>query len=155
MVQSITKDENEKFKFEGLLTGRTEIDTVSKLNLGKIWSATGAKFVGSGAAVTGVEPEGHIQVDANRTLICPVELPNGVTVTKAKIWGDNTGLTWTLYRCPIGDANVEAMASAVHGTEDTTITEPVIDNNTYRYFFHSGTLTSGDKLWGARITYTT
>jgi len=81
---------------------------------------------------------------------CPVFLPHGAVVTGAVVYGD-FGVDWILYRS-IGYGGV-VMATAGASIEDTTITNPEINNEDYQYFF----LVPADSnfIWGARIKYTT
>ena len=84
----------------------------------------------------------------------PVYLPDGATVTAAVVYGDFAGNDWWLYRAPINDpTNLTEMATGALGTEDTTITQPLVDNSAYRYFLMV-LLSNNKKIIAARIKYT-
>lgn len=98
---------------------------------------------------------GAVRSDAaTKNFLAPVFLPQGAVVTGAIVTGSNTANTWTLYRNTIADAESAeaAMAGAVIGTEDTTIANATIDNDTYFYFLNAS-ITSGHRAWAGKITY--
>jgi len=82
----------------------------------------------------------------------PVELPNGITITEVIVYGAISGETWTFNRADF-DNNITSQATAVIGTEDTSITNPIVDNENYQYFLTTTSLDNGDIINGARITY--
>ena len=43
------------------------------------------------------------------------------------------------------------MATANFNSEDTTITEPVVNNADYRYWIDTSTIDTGDQIWGVKI----
>ena len=85
----------------------------------------------------------------------PVDLPHGAVVTACVVYGNDTGKTWTLNRANNNAGEtIAAMATAAFNTEDSSISNATIDNETYTYFLHTNCGT-GDDIDGARITYTT
>jgi len=126
----------------------------------KYWSRPGNGFIA-------LDPQkdnytraitGELIADEN-ALDCmvAVNLPNECTVTAAVIYG-NLGLsdkTWELHGAKITDLAQIALASAAGNTEDTSITNAVIDNTLYAYCLHITDLDNTDEIYGARITYTT
>ncbi len=92
----------------------------------------------------------------NINCICPVNLPDGATVTAVVVYGNAaaTAETWYLSRVAFSDKARTAMATGAIETEDTTISNPVIDNSLYGYFFRTSSLDIDNEIWGAEITYT-
>jgi len=90
-------------------------------------------------------------------LTAPVSLPDGVEITAAIVNG-NAGAsaeTWNLTRIKLSDATLDVMATAAINTEDTSIiSDAIVDNDTYAYFFYTSSIDNGDSIYGARITYT-
>ena len=85
----------------------------------------------------------------------PVFLPHGATVTSVIVKGDAPGETWELRRWKIVDPGASSsLASAPIDAEDNTITNPVIDNENYAYFFQTSTINAENPIEGARIKYT-
>jgi len=86
----------------------------------------------------------------------PVFLPHGAVVTNVFVDG-NAGASaesWELERMEIASPVAEGMASANIGTADATISNATINNQTYMYHIITSSLDTGDKIYGARITYT-
>ena len=82
-----------------------------------------------------------------------VSLPQGAVITGVIVYGSNATKTWRLRRVTLsGGANSE-LATANVNTEDTTITNPTIDNSLYTYFLQAEE--TGHNVFGGRITYTT
>ena len=92
--------------------------------------------------------------DENDIFLAPVSLPNGATVTKVIVYGSESDETWGLVRTNLNAETGAAMATANVNTEDTTITNPTIDNSTYDYHFWTQYWNLNEKIYGARITYT-
>jgi len=85
-----------------------------------------------------------------------VQLPQGATVTSCICYGNAgaTGESWYLQEITIGGTTTVTMATAAFGTEDVTITNPTIDNETYSYVLVSDPIDTGDIIYGTLITYT-
>ena len=141
-----------------LITGTTLIeDKRASGTSGLIWSCPGTNFVTSSVTADGAyNPDGDITAqDAAVVFFAPVFLPNGATITKVVVFGSDTAETWTLSRRVMStNGSGESMASAVIGTEDTSITEPIVDNSTYAYFLTTSSMETNDEVNGARIIYT-
>lgn len=97
----------------------------------------------------------------NHELMAAVELPHGAVVTGVIVYGDAaaaSGITMNLIRTTLSTGvAATTMASSAVNTEDTTISEATIDNQTYSYFLAAGVneFDTDDTIFGARITYTT
>jgi len=88
-------------------------------------------------------------------MIADIYLPNGAVITNAVVYGSDATESWYLYRAEINSTAAGAeMATAAIGTEDITITNPTVDNSTYKYWIYTTQLENPDLLYGARITYT-
>ena len=144
-----------------LITGTTLIED-KRTGTGLVWSTPGVSFkpaAPQGDVVTNSITVGSAASAAtDLEFVCPVELPNGATVTGAIVYGNAAaiaGITWTLFRVD-HTVSAAAMASAAVGTEDTTISNEVINNNDFFYFFScaSNEWDDGDTIHGARIIYT-
>ena len=126
------------------------------------WSIAGALFHAEQPDVQDVlrvQTRGYIDVSAgNVPLFAQVNLPHGATVTAAVVYGNvgATDETWTLYREELNASDVgEALGTAFVGTEDTSISNGIVDNSTYKYWFVCVSMETNDRIFGARITYTT
>jgi len=119
----------------------------------------------AGLAFTTINPDvddvikqnGYIQASANGIILQGgISLPNGATITGAKVYGNAASQddTWYLRYTALSNGSYTTMATAVIGTEDTSITNPVIDNTLYGYYFTTTALDIGDRIYGARISYT-
>ena len=140
----------------------TELYVDSKVAIVKgthYWSCSGNAFSAQYPDVNDVKRSitGKIITSADGiNLICPVNLPNGATVTGVIVYGNAaaTAETWYLSRNAFSDGTRSEMAESAIETEDATISNPVIDNSLYSYFLRTTTLDTNDEIWGARITYT-
>lgn len=95
-----------------------------------------------------------ITAQAGEDDVCAsVNIPNGAIVTGAIVYGTDTGETWLLRRVKLDDQTDATMATAAIDTEDTSISNATIDNNTYGYFLTAGA-GAADIIHGAKITYT-
>jgi len=86
----------------------------------------------------------------------PVFLPHGAVITAVEVFGNAAASaeTWYLSRGNLSTGASSDMGIANINTEDTSISNATIDNNTYCYWFNTSSLDSGDDIWGARIIYT-
>lgn len=123
------------------------------------WSCAGVHFDATNPDVDDVEksPTGYIEATGNGIFFhVAVFLPQGATITGVEIFG-NAGASaevWELQRITLSGGATSVLASAAINTEDTSITTPIIDNATYAYYFNTSSLDTGDRIYGARITYT-
>lgn len=137
-----------------------EAKAACKLNGTLYCSIPGTEFIGQNAYEADIDYDtssGAVTADTdNVDLVAPVNLPDGATVTGAIVYG-NAGAqaeTWELRRVKLSDASNSQMATAAIGTEDTSISDAVIDNETYAYFIVTSTLDTNDTVYGARISFT-
>ena len=82
-----------------------------------------------------------------------VSLPHGAVVTAVLVNGSDATNTWILWRATLEGATDEQMATANVDTEDTSISNAIINNSTHVYFLRVN-LGDDDQVGGARITYT-
>lgn len=124
------------------------------------WSCAGSNFIARNPDTDQVRidhDEGDIYPQEDGIQFgAPVFLPHGAVVTAVIVFGDAAAAaeSWTLNKDDIDDINTTAMATANINTQDTTITDPTINNNLYRYYFRTTTLDTSDTIYGARIRYT-
>lgn len=138
-----------------LILGTTIIeDKRATGTVGVIWSTPGSNFI-TGADQAYAIAGGRVQniAGAAKTFYKSVELPNGATITKVIVYSDGTE-TWSLKRETINGTGTETMATAAAGTEEVSIIEGLIDNNTYKYWLQIAPL-NNEWVHGARIIYTT
>ena len=125
------------------------------------WSCAAANFHATAPDSDGIlltTGSNQIEVDTGDDVIfvAPVSLPQGAVVTAAIVYMNAAGETWTLARADHArSSGVETMGTAAPSTEDTSISNATIDNNTYSYFFYTSTLSQSRFIFSARITYTT
>ena len=136
---------------------------VNLKNKTSYYSISGTKFR---AIAPDIQDVGYNSVNgavsssaADNTVQATVELPHGAVVTAFIVYGNagaEAGITCTLQRVD-SSLGTAALASAAVGTEDTSISNATIDNQTYNYLIimGAGEFDSGDQIRGARITYTT
>lgn len=90
------------------------------------------------------------------TVYCPVILPDGATVTACLVDGSAglTDETWTLWRIAHSDQSTAFMGQAAGNTEDTSISNAVIDHSLYSYVISLTNMYTADELYYARLKYT-
>ena len=82
-----------------------------------------------------------------------IQLPHGAVITGAIVYG-SAGLVWRLLRInAVG--NETEMAGGAINVQDTTITDATVDNANNAYVFEVIDLDTGEKIYNARIRYTT
>ena len=89
-------------------------------------------------------------------IYAPIFLPHGAVVKAVVVYGNagTNNATWYLMRSPNNAGSWTDMASAFCNTEDNTINFATIDNQNYGYFIYVTDVDFGDRIYGARITYT-
>lgn len=128
---------------------------VSLKNKTSFWSTAGVSFKPGDSTEAYNTTSGRYLSDSAQNAFVEVNLPHGAVVTAAIVYGADTE-SWLLSRIPIDNANSDiAMASAQFGTEDTSITSPIIDNENFAYYMRIVSMEDTDHIDGARITYTT
>ncbi len=80
-------------------------------------------------------------------------LPHGATITGVIVYGADSADTWTMSHVNSA-GSATTMASGTFGTEDTSITNPIIDNQQFSYMLQTGNVAVADDINGARVTYT-
>ena len=149
---------------EGFLEcdGSTVTDALSPIN-GQVIPNLNTNYVTiDSAAFQTQSPEddnrsilgGQIVANATITFMAPINIPNGAVVTAAIGYGSEADETWSLKRTTLTSGAVGTLASAVWGTEDTTISNATIDNSLYSYFVQSSSLDTTDVINGLRVTFT-
>lgn len=141
-----------------LITGTTLIEDKRKES-GKVWSCLGANFKAKHPDTDDVTyadgDDGDITTSgAGISLLAPVQLPDKAKVEKVIVYANVSTENWYLIKVKLtGGVATTSMASALLNTEDTTITEDVIDNSNYGYFLLTDGMDAADKIYGARIIY--
>ena len=125
---------------------------VSLKTLTRYWSCSGSNFVPEYWA----QVDNDFQYDENQ-VICgsttatnvyaPVFLPHGATITSIIVTGSDAGNTWNFYR----DNTIKATAAV--NTADTSITDPIVNNQSYTYTVRAA-LGTDDSISSCKITYT-
>ena len=127
----------------------------------KYWTCAGNNFVPANPDTDQVNyagDSGTVTADANGIYFAAqVNLPQGATVTGVVVYG-NAGATAEIYeleRIQLTDPSITVtMGSANIGAADTSITSPIVDNESYTYRIFTTSLDTGDIIYSARITYT-
>ncbi len=143
-----------------LITGTTLIEDKRSAISGRVWSCAGQVFRPSTDTVTFLNATGvDLFLENNdagdRMFHAAVHLPHGAKVTAVIVHGDDATDVWSLRRNPINEglaASTSVMATSTMGTEDTSITDDIIDNNTYCYSLLV-ILAQNKEVDGARIRF--
>lgn len=92
----------------------------------------------------------------NIDLFLGLNLPDGVTITDIVVEG-NAGAAsqmYVLYRVDLSDQTTSAIASAYVGTNDNSISYPVVDNSSYAYVVAVIGVDTNDEIYHCRVAYT-
>ena len=116
----------------------------------KFRQQAGANRVNVG--ISGVGGMLNSELGRTASFYAGVSLPNGATITGVIVYG--TFKVWELRRSKLSDVTGGTIATADDDVEDTTITTPIIDNESYCYIFRVVNLEVNEHIYGARITYT-
>jgi len=142
-----------------LITGTTLIED-KRSEKGEVWSATGVDFIAIDISLDDVNYDNSlwgeaVAVGSGIVFNCAVHLPNGATITSIKVFGNvgATAETYTLLRNNFAAGTAETLATANIGTEDTTISSAVINNEDFHYFIRTSSLDTTDTIYGAVIKY--
>ncbi len=148
-----------------LCNGATVNDPTSSYNGSAVPDLNTNYYTINSAAFTAASPDvNNVTIDVQKVradadgiqFSCPINLPNGATVT-AVIFNGNAGATaetWTLYSKILDGTTLTSMATAAFDTEDTTITSATIDNENANYGILTSTMDTNDEIYSGRITYT-
>lgn len=133
---------------------------VSLKNKTSYWSCPGVAFKTGTPLVDDVRisQAGVTTVDdttGNVYLHASVNLPQGAIVTGVIVYGDSSARNWQMFRITDHSAAGVIMASADVNTEDTSISYATIDNSQFSYTIWIVHIRNGEKIYGARVTYTT
>lgn len=93
---------------------------------------------------------------ANATItnaMAPIQLPHGASLSRVEVFGNDTGNTWNFSAM----SSTSSILTLVDGVSINDFSEPshTVDNSTSSYSFKITGMSTGDKIYGARITYTT
>jgi len=84
-----------------------------------------------------------------------VDLPSGAIITAFKSYPSASLTGIDLMRCALADTTSAVMASSDDGSEDTSITNPILDMESYFYMIYIINSTGSIKhIYGLRIQYT-
>ena len=133
-------------------------ETTTKTQVTKYWSVPGSAFQPTAEGEL-FDRAGIPSLAGNGGALAaawlPVTLPHGAVVTAVKVWGSDAADTWALYWTTLGTTGgASAMASNTMGNEDTTITDPAINNQTRCYWIETSAIANTESVDGAMITYT-
>ena len=137
----------------------TATETASTVT--KYWSTGGVGFLAQQPDTEDVNYNANGWGEATATgnaiaFTCAVYLPHNAVVTAITVFG-NAGAaaeTYTLERNDFAAGTPDEMAGANIGTEDASISNATINNNTHQYWINTSTLDANDIIYGVRITYT-
>jgi len=89
-------------------------------------------------------------------LMVGVHLPQGATVTGIIMTGNAgaTAVSYAMIRSAKDGSGTNTMAGAKIGTKDSTISNAVIDNNTYSYIVYTLAIDTDDAIYAIVIDYT-
>ena len=168
---------NKVFSTDNVLTGRTQIETsfgansddftidsnnvLNLKNKTSYWSCPGNNFHPTSPDTTdhSYDANGNMSWNDTGEAHAPVFLPEGAVVTAVAVYGNAdaaASAAWSLKRKDVDAESINStMASAAVNTADSSISNATTDNTTYSYHFAVEGLDVGDKIYGARITYTT
>lgn len=123
------------------------------------WSCAGTHFDASDPSNDDITKQdtGVVQANADGiTLVASVHLPDGATVTGVEVYGNAAAAaeSWSLIRYALDQSGSAAMASENINTEDTSISNAVIDNSAYIYVLATSSIDTNDQVYSARISYT-
>ena len=125
------------------------------------WSCSGNKFKGTSVDIDDTFSEfdkGDLLISntpaSDDAVMASVELPHGAIIVEVVVYGSDISQLYDLKR---GEINSTTAASILPDWENintatTTIPSPIVNNAEYRYFLVA-TGTTGDRIYGARITY--
>ncbi|HDY88860.1 MAG TPA: hypothetical protein ENH82_12210 [bacterium] len=142
------------------ITGSFDVDGNIRSTETKYWSCSGLNFGANTPDVSDViinNASGSIIASAaDIGFTAPVFLPNGAIISAVEVFGNGAAAaeTWELRRSTLSAGSAVVLASANINTQDTSISNATVDNNTYHYFFNTSTLDTSDEIYGARIIYT-
>ena len=142
----------ELFKQRDVRVQKTDIvDTTTT----KFLSFSGANFQGANpdTDLFHWDTDGYLSDAADQVMYGDINLPHGSVIVAAIVWqGAGGNIQWALKRTD-REGNVDTMASATGGVEDTSISNPIVDNNNYSYFIQLWDMDANDTVSGGSISY--
>lgn len=126
----------------------------------KYWTCTGHNFVTETPTLkdyTYALVRGFVRADENNvSFVAPVFLPHGATITAVIVYGNTSAESYILRRTFLSsDTSSDVASGSVNfNTENTVLTNPIVDNANYAYRIFTTSLDNGDEIFGVRITYT-
>jgi len=141
-----------------LIAGTTIIED-KRSEKGEVWSCGAENFSAGNPDTDRVYNQGESNITMEEdgiNMYCPVYLPQGVTITAVKVYGNAGAAAETVYlfRNALDSTGQGIVCGPTNiNTEETTIAEPIVDNMTYRYWIATSTMDTGDSLYGVRIKY--
>jgi len=118
----------------------------------------GCAFISDSPDVQDITVDIDVLANANGIkFIAPIQLPHGARMKAAVVTGNISDETWELIVINRTTSGSATIASGNINTEDTSIlgTNVTVNNETLGYLFRTSTLDTTDRIYGARITYTT
>ena len=97
---------------------------------------------------------GRLVVSGNDTIIAPLILPNGSTITILTPSADSFIIV-TMNRVPSNNGTVSVVATCSGTTAQTNITTPIIDNAGYSYYLIGQSTSTNRYFQYVKVTYTT
>ena len=91
------------------------------------------------------------------TTFVGIKLPQNATIIKAVVFGSDATDIWNFVRTNYSASVQDFLVAGENlNTENTSISNTLglIDNNNFHYVISTSQPTNGDKIYGARITYT-
>jgi len=90
----------------------------------------------------------------NATLVAPVYLPDGVTVTSYILYGSNGAKEYSMYQSQITNGTTVGMGQTNLNSAITTVSNAVIDNSKYYYSIKAIDVDTNEEIYGAQVFFT-
>jgi len=104
--------------------------------------------------------EGWIKASADGIyFVCPIQLPEGATITEINVFGNNAAKleTFALMKIPLDYTSDHYIVGGGAGTNISTAMVPtthqIVDNARYHYFIATSSLDTDDMIYGMQIKY--
>ena len=141
-----------------LITGTTLIED-KRAERGNVWSCLGTAFRSTTPDVTDHSYDSTGTLTNNEAGDTPFQaavigIPNGSKITSVVVYGDDATDSYWLQRILLTDgATSDVLATANINTTDITLSNEVVEQNSYAYLLGTDGLSAGKKIFGARIIY--
>jgi len=90
----------------------------------------------------------------NASLVAPVILPDGATVTSYILYGSNGVKEYSMFRSLITNGSSVGMGQVALNTPVTSVANAFIDNEKYYYSIKASNVDTGEEIYGAKIFFT-